>query len=179
MAARLNKLHTEEIRTKIKTSQLLNVLQDHAFGHSEELSQSRMKAIEILLRKSLSDLSAVTISGDAENPLHRLDAGVKSERRRPLGRRPHPAGDDAEAASPVPGGEVVAANAGDDGGLLIGIDLVKDEQVLSDAYDDALGVTGAFNLNMLLHVNRLLGSDFDVRAMVTASLSACCACARS
>lgn len=50
-----------------------------------------------------------------------------------------------------------------DGGLLIGIDLIKDDQVLADAYDDALGVTGAFNLNMLRHVNRLLGADFDVR----------------
>lgn len=50
-----------------------------------------------------------------------------------------------------------------DGGLLIGIDLVKDEPVLADAYDDALGVTGAFNLNVLRHVNLLLGADFDVR----------------
>ncbi|MBZ2207245.1 L-histidine N(alpha)-methyltransferase [Massilia soli] len=50
-----------------------------------------------------------------------------------------------------------------DGGLLIGVDLIKDEQVLSDAYDDALGVTGAFNLNVLRHVNLLLGADFDVR----------------
>ncbi|NML61893.1 L-histidine N(alpha)-methyltransferase [Massilia sp. RP-1-19] len=50
-----------------------------------------------------------------------------------------------------------------DGGLLIGIDLVKDEQTLSDAYDDALGVTAAFNLNVLRHVNQLLGADFDVR----------------
>jgi dimethylhistidine N-methyltransferase len=52
---------------------------------------------------------------------------------------------------------------GDDGGLLIGIDLVKDKAVLDAAYDDALGVTGAFNLNLLRHVNRLLGADFDVR----------------
>jgi dimethylhistidine N-methyltransferase len=50
-----------------------------------------------------------------------------------------------------------------EGALLIGIDLVKDTQVLDDAYDDALGVTAAFNLNLLRHVNRLLGSDFDVR----------------
>jgi dimethylhistidine N-methyltransferase len=52
---------------------------------------------------------------------------------------------------------------GDDGGLLIGIDLVKDKAVLDAAYDDALGVTAAFNLNLLRHVNRLLAADFDVR----------------
>jgi dimethylhistidine N-methyltransferase len=50
-----------------------------------------------------------------------------------------------------------------DGGLLIGIDLVKDAATLDAAYDDALGVTAAFNLNLLRHVNRLIGADFDVR----------------
>jgi len=48
-----------------------------------------------------------------------------------------------------------------DGGLLIGIDLPKDVAVLEAAYDDAAGVTAEFNRNMLRHVNRLIGSDFD------------------
>ncbi|WP_077402778.1 L-histidine N(alpha)-methyltransferase [Janthinobacterium sp. LM6] len=56
------------------------------------------------------------------------------------------------------------ANADGDGGLLIGVDLVKDDAILDAAYDDALGVTAAFNLNMLRHVNGLIGADFDVRA---------------
>jgi L-histidine Nalpha-methyltransferase len=47
------------------------------------------------------------------------------------------------------------------GGLLIGVDLVKPRQVLVPAYDDALGVTAAFNLNLLRHLNRVIGSDFD------------------
>jgi dimethylhistidine N-methyltransferase len=50
-----------------------------------------------------------------------------------------------------------------EGGLLIGIDLVKDQAVLDAAYDDALGVTAAFNLNLLRHVNALVQADFDVR----------------
>lgn len=49
----------------------------------------------------------------------------------------------------------------DDGALLIGVDLVKDTAVLNAAYDDAQGVTAAFNRNVLQHVNRLIGSDFD------------------
>ena len=49
------------------------------------------------------------------------------------------------------------------GALLIGVDLVKPKPVLEAAYDDALGVTGAFNLNLLRHLNRLLGADFDLR----------------
>lgn len=49
----------------------------------------------------------------------------------------------------------------DDGGLLIGIDLPKSRRWLEPAYDDAQGVTARFNLNLLKHVNALLGSDFD------------------
>ncbi len=48
----------------------------------------------------------------------------------------------------------------DDGAVLIGIDLIKDPAVLQAAYDDASGVTAAFNRNLLRHVNRLIGSDF-------------------
>jgi dimethylhistidine N-methyltransferase len=48
-------------------------------------------------------------------------------------------------------------------GLLIGIDAKKDHARLDAAYDDALGVTAAFNLNTLVHVNALLGTDFNVR----------------
>ena len=55
------------------------------------------------------------------------------------------------------------ANAADDGGLLIGVDLLKDSATLDAAYDDALGVTAAFNLNLLRHLNLLIGADFDVR----------------
>ena len=46
------------------------------------------------------------------------------------------------------------------GGLLIGVDLVKESAILDRAYNDALGITAAFNLNALLHINRLLGSNF-------------------
>ena len=49
------------------------------------------------------------------------------------------------------------------GGLLIGVDLVKPRDVLEAAYDDALGVTAAFNRNVLAHLNRLIGSDFAPR----------------
>lgn len=58
------------VRAKIQASQLINVLQNHALGEAaEELSASRLKAIEILLRKSVPDLQSVQISGDEENPV--------------------------------------------------------------------------------------------------------------
>ncbi len=55
----------------------------------------------------------------------------------------------------------VRENVGADGGLLIGVDLVKDPAVLDAAYDDAIGVTAAFNLNLLRHLNHLAGADFE------------------
>jgi hypothetical protein len=72
MAGRpMNKLHQADVRLKIQASQLINVLQNHALGETEELSPSRIKAIEILLRKSIPDLTAVTLENDTD------DAGNK------------------------------------------------------------------------------------------------------
>ncbi len=48
------------------------------------------------------------------------------------------------------------------GGLLLGIDLWKDERLLKLAYDDPLKITAAFNLNVLKNVNALIGSDFMI-----------------
>ncbi|HTB96133.1 MAG TPA: L-histidine N(alpha)-methyltransferase [Terracidiphilus sp.] len=50
--------------------------------------------------------------------------------------------------------------------LLLGVDLVKENSVLLPAYNDAAGVTAAFNRNMLLRLNRELGADFDSNAFV-------------
>ncbi len=47
--------------------------------------------------------------------------------------------------------------------LLLGIDLVKDRKVLVQAYDDAAGVTAAFNKNVLHRINREFGSNFNLR----------------
>ena len=52
--------------------------------------------------------------------------------------------------------------AGTEGQLLIGFDLKKDPQQLHAAYNDAAGVTAAFNLNLLARLNRELDADFDL-----------------
>ena len=58
----------------------------------------------------------------------------------------------------------VAETVGVGGGLLIGVDMKKDEQILLRAYDDADGVTARFNLNLIERINRELGGDFDASA---------------
>lgn len=64
----------------------------------------------------------------------------------------------------------------DNGALLIGVDLIKDPEILEAAYNDALGITSAFNLNILAHANEILGSDFFIsdwchRSLFNAALS--------
>lgn len=49
--------------------------------------------------------------------------------------------------------------------LLIGMDLIKDEDVLISAYDDEAGVTGEFNLNLARRINRELGGDIPIDAL--------------
>ncbi len=57
---------------------------------------------------------------------------------------------------------VMAIEAGQGGGLLIGVDLKKDTATLEDAYNDSAGVTARFNLNLLTRLNREIGADFDL-----------------
>lgn len=65
----MGKRHQEDVRAKIQASQLVNVLTKHALSEDGELSASRLKAIEILLRKSLPDLSAVQLTGENGGPV--------------------------------------------------------------------------------------------------------------
>ncbi len=58
----------------------------------------------------------------------------------------------------------MAASLGETGRLVLGVDLRKDPARLIPAYNDASGVTAAFNLNLLTRANRELGADFDLGA---------------
>jgi L-histidine Nalpha-methyltransferase len=58
--------------------------------------------------------------------------------------------------------KVMRHEARDNGALLIGVDLQKDPAVIENAYNDSAGVTAAFNVNMLRHLNRDYGADFDL-----------------
>src|SRR5207244_13225601 len=66
--------------------------------------------------------------------------------------------DEAQAFLKMTRGQV-----GANGAMLVGVDLKKDPKVLHAAYNDAKGVTAAFNLNLLARINRELGGDIDVR----------------
>jgi len=57
---------------------------------------------------------------------------------------------------------VMYQEAGENGALLIGVDLKKDADIISRAYNDSAGVTAAFNLNMLRHLNTDYGANFNM-----------------
>ena len=59
---------------------------------------------------------------------------------------------------------------GPDAQLVVGVDLLKDEQTLLDAYNDAQGITAQFNLNILARINREIGPAFDVSAFEHAAI---------
>jgi dimethylhistidine N-methyltransferase len=55
----------------------------------------------------------------------------------------------------------IARLIGKNGGMIIGVDLKKDKEIVESAYNDSRGITAKFNLNILNHINHLTGSDFQ------------------
>jgi hypothetical protein len=69
MAARLRQNHSEEVRAKIQTSQLINVLQDHVFNGTE-IKKTQVSAAIALLRKTIPDLQSVEGSLELHHHKH-------------------------------------------------------------------------------------------------------------
>jgi len=67
MAGRpMGRMHQDDVRAKIQTSQLINRLTDHALG-TVELTATQVRAIEILIRKTLPDLQAISLAPTDED----------------------------------------------------------------------------------------------------------------
>lgn len=65
----LTETKLEEMRRRIKATLLMKKLEDHVLS-GEEMTSSQIRAAETLLRKVIPDLSAVTLAGDADNPVN-------------------------------------------------------------------------------------------------------------
>ena len=73
MAARITRQHDEMTRRKIQTSQLINRLNNHAVGKCD-MTNTQVRAAEVLLKKVLPDLQALQHSGDPDKPLvHKVE----------------------------------------------------------------------------------------------------------
>ena len=91
MAVRLNKRHSDLVRSKIQASQLINRLTDHALGEVE-LTQTQIRAIEILLNKSVPNLAAIAVQqmDGADESLNQITVKLVGESPRDSERLPEP-----------------------------------------------------------------------------------------
>jgi dimethylhistidine N-methyltransferase len=143
----------------LKTRLLIRALQPSAYM-PVDISTDALRGAVRRLAREFPKLGIVAITADFSHPLtvpaYRGDARlvvyfpgstIGNLRR-----------DEAQAFLKMTRGQV-----GPRGAMLVGVDLKKDANVLHAAYNDAKGVTAAFNLNLLARINRELGGDFDVR----------------
>jgi dimethylhistidine N-methyltransferase len=110
------------------------------------------------------EIPGVTVAPRVMDYVHGLDLEAEGpdERRLVLYIGSSIGNFDLEDAAKLLNGVRGALRPGD--GILLGVDLVKDVRTLLAAYDDAAGVTAAFNLNLLVRLNRELGANFNLRA---------------
>ena len=144
-----------------KTRILLSELQEPAVYVPIDISKEQLRKSTARFQKTFPQLQILPVCADYLEPLEL-----------PLPRRPSSRSVIYFPGSTIGNFEPGAAReflqrlvdlAGPDGGLLIGVDLHKDGRVLEAAYNDAAGVTAAFNLNLLVRANRELGADFDLQ----------------
>jgi len=144
----------------IKTRLLIARLRPAAYV-PVDISEAALHAASRRLAREFPWLEIAAVAGDFSRPLQLpLDRGRGVRRRviyfpgSTIGNLvPH----EAHAFLSMTRGQVGAGDA-----MLVGVDLKKDANVLHAAYNDAKGVTAAFNLNLLRRINRELGANFDV-----------------
>jgi dimethylhistidine N-methyltransferase len=143
----------------LKTRLLIGALEPSVYM-PVDISADALRAAVTRLRREFPQLGVVAITADFSHPLS-IPAYRGNARRvvyfpgSTIGNlRP----EEAHAFLKMTRGQV-----GPRGAMLVGVDLKKDANVLHTAYNDASGVTAAFNLNLLVRINRELGGDFDLR----------------
>jgi len=143
----------------LKTRLLIGALRPSVYM-PVDISADALRAAVKRLGREFPRLGIVAITADFSHPLT-IPAYRGNARRvvyfpgSTIGNlRP----EEAQAFLKMTRGQVGARGA-----MLVGVDLKKDANLLHAAYNDARGVTAAFNLNLLARINRELGGDFDLR----------------
>lgn len=125
-----------------------------------DISEDALRAAATRLRRRYPWLALHPVHGDFSRPLE-IPAAGRCGRRVvyfPGSTIGNLTPEEAQAFLRMSRGQV-----GRGGAMLVGVDLKKDANLLHAAYNDAQGVTAAFNLNLLARINRELGGDFDLR----------------
>ncbi|MFQ5763402.1 MAG: L-histidine N(alpha)-methyltransferase [Rhodospirillales bacterium] len=147
----------------VKTRQLLDALDAPAVFVPIDISEDHLIRSAADLAADYPDLLVLPVVADFTRPIALPERALRRGGKRvgffpgsTIGNFDH-----AQAAAFL---GTIAETIGAGGGLLIGVDLKKDEDILVKAYDDAEGVTAAFNLNIIERINRELDGDFDASA---------------
>jgi L-histidine N-alpha-methyltransferase len=144
--------------TSAKTRLLLNQLRDPAGYVPIDVSGASLRASAQALAEEYPDIEILPVCADFCQPLQ-LPVPAKLAARRVVYFPGSTIGNfgPAETTALL---RLTERLCGPGGGLLLGADLRKDQRVLEAAYNDAQGVTAAFNRNLLARINRELGADF-------------------
>jgi len=146
--------------SSIKTRILLDALLDPVAYAPVDISREHLWESAERIHRDYPSLQVQAVCADYTEPF-----GIPDPRRTPARRVAFFPGstignfDEDEARRFL---RRIADIVGVGGGLLIGVDLRKSEEVMVAAYDDAQGVTAEFNLNVLHRLNREAGADFAV-----------------
>lgn len=146
--------------SSLKTRMLLEHLRDPAGYVPVDISREHLLASAEALAARFPRLAVLPVCADFTRPFP-VPTPPQAPRRRVL-YFPGSTIGNFEPAVAVELMRQMADQVGPGGGLLIGVDLRKDPEILEAAYDDAQGVTAQFNLNLLRRANRELGADFDL-----------------
>jgi dimethylhistidine N-methyltransferase len=148
--------------TSTKTRLLLNQLEKAAAYVPVDIARDHLLTAASAIARDYPTLRVIPICADFTRPFD-LPASVYAARRRTVYFPGSTLGNFApEQAQELLHRmrQIIGAN----GAVLIGIDLKKDPRILERAYNDRAGVTAEFNVNALRHLNRELGTDFDLEA---------------
>jgi dimethylhistidine N-methyltransferase len=146
----------------VKTRLLISALRPWRYTPVDISEDALRRAVASLARR-FPDLRIVPVRGDFSRPLDipPLPASARRVVYFPGSTIGNLTPDEAHAFL-----KMTRAQVGARGAVIVGVDLKKDANVLHAAYNDAQGVTAAFNLNVLARINRELGGTFDLRRFV-------------
>jgi len=147
--------------SSVKSRLLLDALDDLALYSPIDISRQHLDQTAAALRRDYPTLSVEPICADymALDGLPRIDGDARR-----LGFFPGSTIGNLEPADATAFVRRARRLLGDDGALVMGVDLKKDPQRLHDAYNDSAGVTAAFTLNLLRRMNRELQGSFNLEA---------------
>jgi dimethylhistidine N-methyltransferase len=142
-----------------KTEILLSAIASLAAYVPIDVSDAALEEARARLAERMPDLRVFPVVGDF---LAEIDLPKDLARRPRLGFFPGSTIGNLTRGAATDLLHTMGQRLGSSSRLVLGVDLVKDPAVLVPAYDDAQGVTAAFNLNLLARINRELDGDFDL-----------------